>query len=49
MVSNTECVYTKYSGTELAPLQNKTFSKNRLNFNTGEYRLDIVKAEIEAL
>ena len=25
----------------------KPLSKNQLNLNTGEYRLDIVKAEIE--
>ena len=32
----------------LALLSNKAFIQNRLNLNTGEYRLDIVKAEIEA-
>ena len=32
----------------LTSFQNKAYSKNWPNLNTGEYHLEIVKAEIEA-
>ena len=39
--------YRLYIVLEFPSFWNKTFSKNQLNLNTGEYRLDIIKAEIE--